>query len=74
MIRDPSCVILIMKEGTYVSYETIVYIVIINLHILHISNSMRIRPQGKHLRHGSQPERMPPKDLKMPQLEPYWAA
>lgn len=31
-------------------------------------------PQGKHLRHMSQPERYPPKDLTMPQLEPYWAA
>jgi len=31
-------------------------------------------PQGKHLRHLSQPEREPPSSLKMPQLEPYWAA
>lgn len=31
-------------------------------------------PQGKHLRHLSQPERMPPSFLKMPQLEPWWAA
>lgn len=31
-------------------------------------------PQGKHLRHLSQPERMPPRDLVMPQLEPWWAA
>mmetsp|Transcript_18299 Transcript_18299/g.27806 ORF Transcript_18299/g.27806 Transcript_18299/m.27806 type:complete len:665 (-) Transcript_18299:181-2175(-) len=30
--------------------------------------------QGKHLRHMSQPERMPPSDLVMPQLEPWWAA
>merc|ERR1712038_1725011 len=30
--------------------------------------------QGKHLRHLSQPERFPPSNLKMPQLEPYWAA
>jgi len=31
-------------------------------------------PQGKHLRHGSQPEQKPPADLTMPQLEPWWAA
>lgn len=30
--------------------------------------------QGKHLRHLSQPEQLPPKDLTMPQLEPWWAA
>jgi [Skp1-protein]-hydroxyproline N-acetylglucosaminyltransferase len=31
-------------------------------------------PQGMHLRHLSQPERVPPKDLTMPQLSPWWAA
>jgi len=31
-------------------------------------------PQGKHLRHLSQPERLPPPELTMPQLSPYWAA
>ena len=31
-------------------------------------------PQGKHLRHMSQPEQMPPGELTMPQLEPWWAA
>lgn len=31
-------------------------------------------PQGMHLRHMAQPERLPPKDLTMPQLSPWWAA
>lgn len=31
-------------------------------------------PQGMHLRHMSQPEREPPRDLIMPQLSPWWAA
>jgi hypothetical protein len=30
--------------------------------------------QGMHLRHLSQPEQLPPSDLTMPQLEPWWAA
>jgi Glycosyltransferase (GlcNAc). len=30
--------------------------------------------QGTHLRHLSQPEQLPPSDLTMPQLEPWWAA
>lgn len=31
-------------------------------------------PQGMHLRHLAQPERVPPRDLTMPQLSPWWAA